>query len=60
MKVLKIMIVMIVLILSVGAVCAADEISDDISDDNRDILKITQDEIYTADESSFTDLDGEI
>ena len=60
MKVLKIMIVMIVLILSAGAVCAADDISDDISDDNRDILKITQDEIYTADESSFTNLTDEI
>ncbi len=61
MKVLKIMIVMLVLTMSLGAVCAADNVNDVvISDDNQDNLQITQNEIYTAGESSFTDLEGEI
>ena len=54
MKALKIMIIMLVLIMSVGAVCATDDIADNvISDDG-------QDDIYTADEGSFTDLASEI
>ena len=39
MKILNIVIVMLVLIMSVGAVCAADDISDEIiSDDGQDTL----------------------
>ena len=61
MKILNIMIVMLVLIMSVGAVCAADDISDEIiSNDGQDTLEITQDDIYTADEPSFADLTKEI
>ena len=55
------MIVLLVLIMSVGAVCAADDISDEIiSNDSQDTLEITQDDIYTADEPSFADLTKEI
>ena len=55
------MIVMLVLILSVGAVCAADDISDEaISDDGQDTLEITQNDIYTTGESSFSNLADEI
>ena len=50
MKVLKIMIVMLVLIMSVGAVCAADDISDEIISDGG------QEEVYTTSENSFTNL----
>ena len=61
MKILKIMIVMIVLILSVGAVCAADDISDEIiSNDGQDTLEITQDDIYSDSEDSFTNLTEKI
>ncbi|WP_407413313.1 C1 family peptidase [Methanobrevibacter sp.] len=61
MDVLKIMIVILVLIMSLGAVCAADNVDDVvISDDGQDNLQIAHDEIYTAGESSFTDLEGEI
>ncbi len=58
---MKIMIVMIVLIMSVGAVCAADDISDEIiSDGSQDTLEITQNYIYTTGESSFSNLADEI
>ena len=61
MKILKIMIVMLVLILSVGAVCAADDISDEIiSNDGQDTLEITQDDIYSDSEDSFTNLTEKI
>ena len=61
MKILNIMIVMLVLIMSVGAVCAADDISDEIiSNDSQDTLKITQDDIYSDSEYSFTNLTDEI
>ena len=61
MKMLKIMIVMLVLIMSVGAVCAADDISDEIiSNDGQDTLEITQNDIYTTEESSFSDLTEKI
>ena len=61
MKVLKIMIVMLVLILSAGVVCAADNVSDEsISYDGQDTLEVTQDDIYTDGESSFTNLIDEI
>ena len=61
MKVLKIMIVMLVLIISVGGVCAADDISDEIiSDDGQDTLEIAQDNVYTTGESSFSNLTDEI
>ena len=52
---------MIVLIMSVGAVCAADDISDEIiSDGSQDTLEITQNYIYTTGESSFSNLADEI
>ena len=61
MKVLKIMIVMLVLILSAGVVSAADNVSDEsISYDGQDTLEVTQDDIYTDGESSFTNLIDEI
>ena len=61
MKIMKIMIVMLVLIMSVGAVCAADDISDEIiSDGGHDTLEITQNDIYTTGESSFSNLADEI
>ena len=61
MKIMKIMIVMLILIMSVGVVCAADDISDEIiSDDGQDTLEITQYDIYTTGESSFSNLADEI
>ena len=52
MKVLKIMIVMLVLIMSVGAVCAADNITDEIiSDDGPEILESTQNDVISVDEN---------
>ena len=46
MRVLNIMIIMLVLIMSVGAVCATDSISDDItSDGNQEKLETTQDNL---------------
>ena len=54
MKALKIMIVMLVLIMSVGVVCAADDISDEIISDDG------QEDMYMVDEASFTDLTDEI
>ena len=54
MNILKIMIVLLVLIMSVGAVCAADNITDDI------ISNGGQEDIYLTSESSFTDLADEI
>ena len=44
MKVLKILIVMLILIMSVGAVCAAESITEDaIGDDSKEILETVQD-----------------
>ncbi|WP_298500036.1 C1 family peptidase [uncultured Methanobrevibacter sp.] len=62
MKLLRILIVMLILILSMGAVCATDSISDDVlSDGNSDTLQTTQNEIYTIGESkTFTELDEDI
>ena len=61
MKVLKIMIVMLLLIISVGGVCAADDISDEImSNDCQDTLEIEQNDIYKTGESSFSSLADEI
>ena len=70
MKVLKILIIMLVLIMSVGAVCAADGISsDDMGNDTQNIpetlqedniLETSQDDVYAGGESSFTDLYHEI
>ena len=52
---------MLILIMSVGVVCAADDISDEIiSDDGQDTLEITQNYIYTTGESSFSNLTDEI
>ncbi len=61
MKLLKIMIIMLILIISTGAVCAADDISDEIiSDDNQNTLEITQNDIYTTGGNSFSNLADEI
>ncbi len=52
---------MLILLMSIGAVCAADNISSDvICDDGQEILESTQKDIYTTDEGSFTDLNLEI
>ena len=54
MKVLKILIVMLILIMSVGAVCAAESITDDtIGDDSQDILEADQEDITTYDSSDI-------
>lgn len=70
MNVLKILIIMLVLIMSVGVACAADAVSGDdagngsqeilqtVQEDN--ILENTQNEVYTTGEGSFTDLSHEI
>ena len=51
---------MLILIISLGVVSAADNVSNDIvSNDNQNTL-ITQDNIYSTGESSFTNLTGEI
>ena len=52
MKIIKIMIVILILIMSVGAVCAAESISDNtISNDNKETLETVQEDI-TTDEST--------
>ena len=72
MKVLKIMIVILVLIMSVGAVCAADNMADNaMGDDSKEISETVQEDIaadysadandiYTASEDSFANLTDEI
>ncbi|WP_298500039.1 C1 family peptidase [uncultured Methanobrevibacter sp.] len=61
MNVLKITIVTLALIMSVGAVCAAENISDEIiCNDSQEILGTTQNDIYSVGKSSFTDLSYEI
>ena len=50
MKVLKILIVMLILIMSVGAVCAADNMTDDaMGADNKEISETVQEDIATDD-----------
>ena len=52
MNVLKILIVMLILIMSVGAVCAAESITEDaIGDDSKEILETVQEDIATEDSS---------
>jgi len=54
MKALKILIVMLILIMSVGAVCAAENISDDaICDGSKEILKTVQEDITTDDSTDI-------
>ena len=54
MKILKILIFMLILIMSVGAVCAAENISDDaIGDDSKKILKTVQEDITTDDSTDI-------
>ena len=54
MKVLKILIVMLILIMSVGAVCAAESITDDaMGDDSKEILEPVQEDITTEDSSDI-------
>ena len=58
MKILKIMIVLLILIMTVGAVCAAENSTDDVI--STEILQTSQNEVYTTSEASFTDLTDEI
>ena len=61
MKLIKIMIIMLVLIMSLGAVCATDDISDEIiNDDGQDTMEILQNDVYTSGENSFSNLNNEI
>ena len=54
MKILKIMIVMLILIMSVGAVCAAESITDDaMGDDSKEILETVQEDITTDDSADI-------
>ena len=54
MKALKILIVMLVLIMSVGAVCAADNMADDaMGDDSKEILETVQEDITTDDSTDI-------
>ena len=54
MKTLKIMIVMLILIMSVGAVCAAESITDDaIGDDSKETLETVEEDIATSDSSDI-------
>ena len=56
MNVLKIMIVMLILIMTMGAVCAAENIADDIvGDDSQEILKNVQGDITTYDNLDILD-----
>ncbi|MEE1336238.1 hypothetical protein, partial [Methanobrevibacter sp.] len=54
MKALKILIVMLILIMSVGAVCAAENITDDaICDDSKELLETVQEDITTDDSADI-------
>ena len=55
MNILKIMIFVLILILSVGSVCAAENSTEDVIS-----TKILQNEVYTINEASFTNLTDEI
>ena len=58
MKILKIMIVLLILIMTVGAVCAAENSTE--NDISTEILQNSQNEVYTTSEASFTNLTDEI
>ena len=60
MKILKIMIVLIILMLSVGAVCAAENTTDIRSTNSQKVLQTSQNEVYASSEVSFTNLTDEI
>ena len=62
MKILRITIIMLFLVMSAGAVCAADNLSGDIAgDDNSHVLNAVQDDIYSAGEpKTFTDLKNDV
>jgi C1A family cysteine protease len=54
MKALKILIVMLILIMSVGAVCAAESVTDDaIGNDSKEILQTVQEDITTDDSTDI-------
>ena len=54
MKVLKILIFMLILIMSVGAVCAAESVTDDaMGDDSKEILETVQEDIATDDSADI-------
>lgn len=56
MKILKIMIIFLVLIITAGAVCAADS----LSDNNETFEAVQDDDIYEEGEASFKDFENEI
>ena len=70
MKIAKILIIMLLLILSAGAVCAADTVSSDVmGNDSQEIiqtaqedntLETVQDDVYAVGDASFTELYLEI
>ncbi|WP_407379989.1 C1 family peptidase [Methanobrevibacter sp.] len=61
MRICKLSMVLLILILSLGAVSATDNITDDvISDIGGDIIQITDNDIYTNSSSTFTDLKNDI
>ena len=54
MKTLKIMIVMLILIMSVGAVCAAENLAENtMGDDSKEILETVQEDITTDDSADI-------
>lgn len=65
MKILKIMIIFLILIISAGAVCASESLSDDkMMNDSNESIEMVQDYahkgIYGVGEASFTDFENEI
>ena len=60
MKILRITIIMLFLVMSAGAVCAADNLSCDITgDDNSHVLKAVQDDIYSAGEQPISGINSQ-
>ena len=55
MKILKIMIVVLIFIMSIGSVCAGENSTDDVV-----CMENSQNEVYTTNEASFTNLTDEI
>ena len=54
MRILKILIVMLILMMSVGAVCAAESVADDaIIDDSGEIVETVQEDVTTDDSSDL-------
>ena len=55
MKILKIMLIILILIMSIGSACAAENFTDDVIS-----IENSQKEIYTINEASFTNLTDEL